>query len=115
MYDAGPGTPHGVWPLEAADDLEPGGTAARHLCATLSGTAKGSQGNLMLGFGLRHYRRSANICYCRCAKPDDDKSHCRADEYRADEINHQANYLNPSHCTTVLCSARARNSSDRSQ
>ena len=23
-YDAGPGTPHGVWPLEAANDLEPG-------------------------------------------------------------------------------------------
>jgi len=30
-YDAGPGTPHGVWPLEAANDLEPGGTATRHL------------------------------------------------------------------------------------
>ena len=30
-YDVGPGTPHGVWPLEAANDLEPGGTATRHL------------------------------------------------------------------------------------
>ncbi len=36
-YDVGPGTPHGVWPLEAANNLEPGGTATRHLLSTLSG------------------------------------------------------------------------------
>ena len=44
-YDVGPGTPHGVWPLEAANDLEPGGTAARHLLATLSLLSSCTQGN----------------------------------------------------------------------
>ena len=44
-YDVGPGTPHCVWPLKAANDLEPGGTATRHLLVTLLATPAISKGS----------------------------------------------------------------------
>src|SRR5699024_7031117 len=114
VCDAGPGTPHGVWPLEAADDLEPGGTAARHLYATLSGIAEGSQGKFMPELVLAYHRQLHNIRYCSSSKPDDDKGYCSANKYRAEEIDHETNYLNPSYCATVLCSPRPGNGSHRS-